>query len=410
MPLRFSPNRGAAALSLNAAVRGPTGAAATATVGTTTTAAEGTSATVVNSGTTAAAVFDFTIPRGAIPAVGFNFNTATTDSDKNAGDVWFNNATPASVTTIYFDNADRDGNTVTGWLDSFDDSTSTSKGTLTFTPAASPAGKLVYRVTGSVVDGTGYRKVTVTHKSGATLPSNGAHLGAVFAETGEAGDVTGAGLSVSGNFASWNGTGGNALADSGYAAIDEDNMASDSATKLPTQQSVKAYADLKLAKASNLSDVANAATSRTNLGVGTGDSPEFTAVNIGHASDTTVSRAEAGVIAVESVPLYSQVPQNSQSTAYTLVLADAQKHILHPSSDNNARTFTIPANASVAYPVGTAITFVNEINTVTIAITSDTLTLAGAGSTGSRTLAANGMATALKIASTKWVISGTGLT
>jgi hypothetical protein len=46
---------------------------------------------------------------------------------------------------------------------------------------------------------------------------------------------------------------------------------------------------------------------------------------------------------------------------------------------------------------------------VTIAITSDTMTLAGAGSTGSRTLAANGIATALKISSTGWMINGTGL-
>jgi hypothetical protein len=104
------------------------------------------------------------------------------------------------------------------------------------------------------------------------------------------------------------------------------------------------------------------------------------------------------------------IPQVSKSTAYTTVLADAGKHIYHPSSDNNARTFTIDSNANVAYPLGTAITFVNEINTVTIAITSDTLTLQGAGSTGSRSLAANGMATALKVAPTKWVISGTGLT
>lgn len=103
------------------------------------------------------------------------------------------------------------------------------------------------------------------------------------------------------------------------------------------------------------------------------------------------------------------IAQNPQSANYTLVLADANKHILHPSSDNNARTFTIPANSSVAYAIGTPITFVNEINTVTIAINSDTLTLAGAGSTGSRTLAANGMATALKTGSTKWVINGTGL-
>jgi len=104
------------------------------------------------------------------------------------------------------------------------------------------------------------------------------------------------------------------------------------------------------------------------------------------------------------------IPQNSQSTAYTTTLADGGKHILHPTADNNARTFTIDSNANVPYPIGTAITFVNQINTVTIAITSDTMTLMGAGSTGSRTLAANGIATALKVSSTGWVISGTNLT
>jgi hypothetical protein len=101
--------------------------------------------------------------------------------------------------------------------------------------------------------------------------------------------------------------------------------------------------------------------------------------------------------------------QNSKSAAYTTVLKDANKHILHPAADNNARTFTIDSNANVPYPIGTTLTFVNEINTVTIAITSDTLAMVGSGSTGSRTLAANGMATALKITATKWMISGTGL-
>lgn len=107
---------------------------------------------------------------------------------------------------------------------------------------------------------------------------------------------------------------------------------------------------------------------------------------------------------------FRNTPVNSQSTAYTLVLADAGKTILHPISDNNARTFTIPANSSVAYPVGTVITFVNLINTVTIAITSDTMYLAGPGTTGSRTLAAYGVASAVKVTSTSWVISGNGLT
>jgi hypothetical protein len=109
---------------------------------------------------------------------------------------------------------------------------------------------------------------------------------------------------------------------------------------------------------------------------------------------------------------FRNVPQNSQSGAYTLVLADAGKHILHPAADTTTRTFTIPSNASVAYPVGTALTFVNQnaAGTITIAINSDTLRLAGVGTTGSRTLVANGVATAIKLTSTEWIISGTGLT
>jgi hypothetical protein len=103
------------------------------------------------------------------------------------------------------------------------------------------------------------------------------------------------------------------------------------------------------------------------------------------------------------------ITQNSQSGAYTTIASDAGKHILHPSSDNNARTFTIDSNANVPYPIGTSITFVNEVNTLTIAITSDTLTFASVGTTGSRTLSANGIATALKIGSTSWIISGVGL-
>jgi len=108
---------------------------------------------------------------------------------------------------------------------------------------------------------------------------------------------------------------------------------------------------------------------------------------------------------------FKNIPQNSQSAAYTLVLADAGKHIFHPSTDANARTFTIPANSSVAYPIGTAITFINMTSqVVTIAITTDTMYLSSAGTTGSRSLAQYGSATAIKMTSTTWLISGSGLT
>lgn len=136
-------------------------------------------------------------------------------------------------------------------------------------------------------------------------------------------------------------------------------------------------------------------------------SPTFTTPVLGTPTSGTLSNCTVdGTDAVG----FRNTPVNSQSAAYTLVLTDAGKTILHPIADNNARTFTIPANSSVVYPVGTVITFVNLINTVTIAITSDTMYLAGPGTTGSRTLAAYGVATAVKLTSTSWLISGNGLT
>ena len=108
---------------------------------------------------------------------------------------------------------------------------------------------------------------------------------------------------------------------------------------------------------------------------------------------------------------YKIIPQNSQSVNYTLTLGDSGKHIYHPSADTTPRTWTIPANASVAFPIGTEITFVNDNagGVITIAITTDTLRFAGAGTVGQRTLAANGVATILKVTSTSWIINGTGL-
>lgn len=70
MALRFSPTRGAAALVLNAAVRGPQGPAATIEIGATTTGAAGSAASVINSGTSAAAVLNFGFPGTPTIAVG----------------------------------------------------------------------------------------------------------------------------------------------------------------------------------------------------------------------------------------------------------------------------------------------------------------------------------------------------
>lgn len=49
---------------------------------------------------------------------------------------------------------------------------------------------------------------------------------------------------------------------------------------------------------------ATAASARTNLGLGTADSPQFTAVNIGAASDTTLARSGAGDLTIEGNAIY----------------------------------------------------------------------------------------------------------
>ena len=107
---------------------------------------------------------------------------------------------------------------------------------------------------------------------------------------------------------------------------------------------------------------------------------------------------------------FLNIPQNAQTGSYTLVLADSGKHIYH-ASGAGAATYTIPANGSVAYPIGTAVTFVNlSATAISIAITTDTMYLSSAGTTGTRTLAQYGSATAIKVTSTDWLISGSGLT
>jgi hypothetical protein len=102
---------------------------------------------------------------------------------------------------------------------------------------------------------------------------------------------------------------------------------------------------------------------------------------------------------------YKGIPQNSQTGAYTLALTDQGKQV-----SNTTGGFVIPANASVAFPVGAAVVLYNNSSSPqNVSITSDTLRQAGTTNTGTRALGAYGVATVMKVGSTTWVISGTGV-
>jgi hypothetical protein len=152
-------------------------------------------------------------------------------------------------------------------------------------------------------------------------------------------------------------------------------------------------------------------TSYTANGTGTTlaltTSPNFTTPVLG--TPTSGNLANCTVDGTNNVGFLG-IPQNPQTGNYTLVAADAGKHIYH-ASGSAAASYTIPANSSVSYTTGTAVSFVNlSANAVTIAITTDTMYLSSAGTTGSRTLAQYGTATAVKVANTTWIIAGSGLT
>jgi hypothetical protein len=283
--------------------------------------------------------------------------------------------------------------------------------------------------TGDVADITAGTDNQVLRRSGTSVGFGAVNLASSDAVTGDlpySNLVQGSALSVLG-------VTGNATADNASIAAGTDYQV------LRRSGTSVAFGSIDLSQAAAITGtlpVANGGTGITSFGTGvatflgtpssanlaaavtdeTGSgllvfatSPTLTTPVLGTPTSGTLSNCTVdGTDAVG----FRTIPQNSQSAAYTLVLADSGKHILHPSADTTARTFTIPANSSVAYPIGTAITFINQngAGVVTIDITTDTMRLSPAGTTGSRTLAANGIATCIKLTSTEWIISGTGLT
>ena len=108
---------------------------------------------------------------------------------------------------------------------------------------------------------------------------------------------------------------------------------------------------------------------------------------------------------------YLGLPVNPQGGTYTCVLSDAGKLVRHPSGTGHA--FTIPAVASVAFPIGTVIAF-RAFGAGAVTITPDTgVTFYKAGTVGSVSslaLAQSGLCTGVMEDTNAWVFSGVGLT
>lgn len=151
---------------------------------------------------------------------------------------------------------------------------------------------------------------------------------------------------------------------------------------------------------------ASGSTKTINVGT-SGAAGSTTNIAIGGTAGTSTTTLNGSVVssALADAVGYKGLPQNPQTATYTLALSDMGKHISITTGG-----VIIPANGSVAFPIGSAISiFNNSAVSQTISITTDTLRQAGTANTGSRTLAQYGLVTCVKVAATTWVISGAGL-
>ena len=123
-----------------------------------------------NTPVTNTAVWQKLAESGSDGGLRMEFRTATSQADPGNGMMRFNHATPASVTRIFLDDLDADGNSLGAWVDTWDDS-----GAHLVIKGVDAARTLVYNLT-EVARLTGYRRLNVTHIAGTALPGGNGDL------------------------------------------------------------------------------------------------------------------------------------------------------------------------------------------------------------------------------------------
>jgi len=115
--------------------------------------------------------------------------------------------------------------------------------------------------------------------------------------------------------------------------------------------------------------------------------------------DTTNKQIQVG----NGTSLLNFQPFNVNTTAkvaaYTFVLSDASTLV----QMNGAYAFTVPLNATVAYPIGTQIHLIALTTGVTVAFTAGITSYA---TPGAKIRAAGSMATLIKLNTDTWVLAG----
>lgn len=122
---------------------------------------------------------------GFVAGLTLVFDGTTTAADPGAGTFRLNHATHPSATAAYIDNLEAlAGANIAAVLDSYDDAAAAVRGQLQITSKVNPAIFLLYNVTGTVVDSTGYRTVSLAYVSGNGTLSTATPCALFFSRSG----------------------------------------------------------------------------------------------------------------------------------------------------------------------------------------------------------------------------------
>ena len=124
--------------------------------------------------------------RGTSGGIQYVFSSTTTNSDPGNGHLRLNNSTQTSATAVYADSLDNFGTTVSGIIDTWDDSTNTTKGTLRIVNDNDESKWLEFHIT-AVSAPTGYRNITVSNVAGSSSSpfSDGDIIRVFFTQAGD---------------------------------------------------------------------------------------------------------------------------------------------------------------------------------------------------------------------------------
>lgn len=313
---------------------------------------------------------------GPTPNVQVTFSTGTTDSDPGNGLLKFNNASPASTTQIYADNLDRNGTSITAWLDSFDDSTNTAlRGTIKIVQISDPTKFAIFNVTGSVVDGTGYRKIPVAYVLHSSAFTNAAVLAIEFVRTGNAGldgngagDVIGPASATDNHVALFDGITGKLLKGGGALSAvalsgDADDVAFTPAGGLAATNVQAAIQELDTEKAALASPTFTGTPAAPTAAGGTNTTQIATTAFVKNAVDALVSSAPG---ALDTLDELAAALGDDANFAATVTTALAGKQPLNSELTGSYAAYADVASASTADIGAAASAHVRITGTTTI--------------------------------------------